>query len=112
MNEERQFDNRQEQAAREELLTRVRTQHTPGEWHLVRHGENESEAYNVDAVSNCGDAVTLAVVQHAGMDWEEFEANACLIAAAPLMADYVILKAKEGDADAEKIARSFGWEPA
>ena len=39
------------------------------------------------------------------------DADACLIAACPTMAEYVILKAKEGDADAKIIAQSFGWCP-
>lgn len=40
----------------------------------------------------------------------ENEANAALIASCPLMAEYITMKAKEGDKHAETIARAFGWE--
>ena len=58
------------------------TKHTPGPWNARRnHAETtESERINITAGS-----VLIAETHHAWIDWEEQEANAHLIAAAPAM---------------------------
>ena len=71
--------------------------HTSGEWQLGIAG-------NCNVVSFDGDDVV-------GVARCE-EHNARLIAACPLMAEYVILKAKEGDENAKKIANTAGLEIA
>jgi hypothetical protein len=61
------------------------TKHTPGPWHRVKHGDNESEVYDINGKSKDGVMTMLAEVHHDWQEWEEFEANARLIAAAPDM---------------------------
>ena len=59
-----------------------KAQFTPGPWNARRnHAETtESERINITAGS-----VLIAETHHAWIDWEEQEANAHLIAAAPAM---------------------------
>ena len=59
-------------------------QFTPGPWHARRnHAETtEGERINITAGSKL-----IAETHHAWVDWEEQEANATLIAAAPAMYD-------------------------
>jgi hypothetical protein len=75
--------------------------HTPGPWEVAGfHGRSEKiEADN---------KVCVAIMpgwhpEH----WEEMDANARLIAAAPTMAEYIQRKADEGDQDAAKIISSL-----
>ena len=86
--------------------------HTPGPWNARRnHAETtESERINITAGS-----VLIAETHHAWIDWEEQEANAHLIAAAPTMyadlcavRDYLFELYDEGNAKAGEYAASLG----
>lgn len=83
------------------------TKSTPGPWEVKRF----DECLRIDSAR----MTTVAEVTHPDFHFtdftpEECDANARLIAASPTMFEYVIMKALEGDKDAEKIARSAGWE--
>ena len=54
--------------------------HTRGPWHVGKEGENETEKYLLTPDDR---TLVLAEIVHQGQEWEEWEANALLIAAAP-----------------------------
>ncbi len=83
---------------------KTETKHTPKPWRKEK--SNLFGPSFFDVLGPNGDWVASV---HGGI--EAGEANARLIAACPVMADYVIMKAIGGDEDAKKIARSFGWSP-
>ncbi len=82
--------------------------HTPGPW----IAEFNDDPIQVGSLEGRFIAMTLPEMPDGGIATGEDYANARLIAACPLMAEYVILKAKEGDKHAEEIARSAGLEIA
>jgi hypothetical protein len=55
--------------------------HTPGPWSLCKHEKDRTapEFYAVVEQEGC----IVAEAHHAGLEWEEYEANALLLAAAP-----------------------------
>ena len=79
---------------------------TPGPWHVgIKQAEQIIYNYKGWAIAN-------ATVYHGKNDIQETKDNARLIAACPLMADYVIMKAKEGDNNAKEIAETAGLDIA
>ena len=91
--------------------------HTPGPWraaigddYALRKGEEKNE---VAVMPHAGfDAVNIFVPQREtacphGCDFEEFKANCLLVAAAPTLFDYVMRRAKSGDAEAAALLESI-----
>lgn len=69
--------------------------HTPGEWRLVG-----------TATIRAGRSDYIATV-----NWRNRAANACLIAAAPLMFDFIASRAAAGDAEAARIVEGIHGNP-
>lgn len=85
--------------------------HTPGlndkvGWDVEKYGDIPNQYFEVWG----RDKICTIKPFPTDFAFRECEANARLIAASPTMFEYVIMKALEGDKDAEKIARSAGWE--
>ena len=92
-------------------MTTKTAQFTPGPWHARRnHAETtEGERINITAGS-----ILIAETHHAWVDWEEQEANAALIAAAPVMyadlriiRDYLYKLYDDGNMQAGEYAASL-----
>lgn len=85
------------------------TKHTPGPWHIKTAVSGNHFVYSE---KSCQSDDKIAGISGVYPDSETAMANARLIAACPIMADYVIKQALAGDKDAQVIAKSFGWTPA
>lgn len=83
---------------------------TPAPWTVHNTGDvftglGAQNAEGIEAPSN--DGWHIADCDMGGLCLEEVRANAHLIAAAPMMADYIKARADDGDIEAKKI-----WEVA
>jgi hypothetical protein len=79
---------------------------TPGPWKVFRveSGPNRGKLLGI------GDAQAGGVTDAFGGLWrsgKEMDANACLIAAAPTMRDYIAKRAAQGDAEALSILEAI-----
>ena len=75
-------------------------QHTPGPWDV----EPKGSRHFVDGA----DGLTVAYLDRAGVrERQEIEPNACLIAAAPTMFDYLTLLASRGNDEAHEIIKKI-----
>ena len=78
----------------------MKTQHTPGPWDV----EPKGSRHFVDGA----DGLTVAYLDRAGVrERAEIEANACLIASAPTMFDYLTLLASRGNDEAHEIIKKI-----
>lgn len=86
--------------------------YTPGPWTIKRRTRPSGREQSMDyAILDPAGEIIAETFEIVGPnDYRPVEANARLIASCPTMAEYIIMKAKEGDNDAKKIAHSFGWE--
>lgn len=83
--------------------------HTPGPWEI----DKTQDGVNI-IITLCEDvdgSTEICGMNHLRVRDERVKKDAQLIAASPIMVEYIILKAKEGCKNAEKIAMSAGCWP-